>query len=158
MHADLAVVDEAALALVNELDGILDGQDVVVPVLVRVVNHRGQRSGFAGAGGAGDEHEALVHHRELAQHGGQRRIELLEVLEGQHLAGNLAEHGGASVFLVEEVGAEAGDVRDFVAEVHIAGFLELLRFDFRRDLVKHRLERVALQRRVVHAAHLPADA
>ena len=158
MHPDLAVVDEAALALVNELDGVLDGQDVVVPVLVRVINHRRERCGLAGAGGAGDEHEALVHHRELAQHGGQRRIELLEVLEGQHRAGNLAEHGGAAVFLVEEVGAEAGHAGDFVAEVHVASLLELLHFDFRRDLVKHRLERVALQRRVVHAAHLAADA
>ena len=61
--ADLAVVDQAALALVHELDRILDRDDVVLAVLVGVVDHRGQRGGLAGAGRPGDQHQALVQHR-----------------------------------------------------------------------------------------------
>ena len=89
--------------------------------------------------------------------GRQRRIEFFEVLEGKHAAGNLAEHGGDAVFLVEEVDAEARNVRNFVAEVHVAGFLELFDFVIRRDFVEHGLERIAFQRGIIHALKLAVD-
>ena len=95
---------------------------------------------------------------EFLQHGGQRRVELLEILERKHLARNLAEHGGDAVLLVEEIGAEAGDVRDFVAEIHVAGFLEDLDLVLRRDFVEHRLELVVLERRMIHALQFAVDA
>jgi len=60
--------------------------------------------------------------------------------------------------LVEEVRTEAGLPGDFVAKVDVPGFFELLHFDFRRDLVEHRFERIAFQRRVINAAQLAADA
>ena len=60
----LALVHQAALVVVHELDWILDGDDVVVPVAVHVVEQGGERGRLARAGGAGDEHEPL---REEAQ-------------------------------------------------------------------------------------------
>ena len=89
---------------------------------------------------------------------GQRRVELLKVLEGKDLGRNLAEDGGDAVFLVEEIGAEAGDVRDLVAEIDVAGFLEDLDLVLGRDLVEHLLEVVVFERRMVHAMQLAVDA
>jgi hypothetical protein len=51
-----------------------------------------------------------VQHAEFFQHGGQRRVELFKILERQHAAGNLPEHGGDAVFFVEKIDAEARDV------------------------------------------------
>ena len=64
LHADLALVDEAALRLVHELDRILEREDVPGRRLVDVVDHRGERRRLAAAGRTGDEHEALLVARE----------------------------------------------------------------------------------------------
>ena len=50
VDAHLAVVDQRLLALVDELDGVFHRDDVVLPVQVGVVDHRGERGRFAGAG------------------------------------------------------------------------------------------------------------
>ena len=50
----LALVDQAPLVLVHELDRVLDGEDVVVPLLVDLVDHRRQCRRLARPS-AGDE-------------------------------------------------------------------------------------------------------
>ena len=45
MH--FALVDQAALVLVHELDRVLDGEDVLVPLGVDLVDHRRQRRRLA---------------------------------------------------------------------------------------------------------------
>ena len=55
---DLALVDDRALVGMQELDWILDRHDVARRCRVDVVHHCGQRGRLAGAGGAGDEHDA----------------------------------------------------------------------------------------------------
>jgi predicted alpha/beta-hydrolase family hydrolase len=47
VDADLALVDDAALVAMQELDRILDGEDVVVPRPVDLVDHRGERGRLA---------------------------------------------------------------------------------------------------------------
>src|SRR4030095_2009604 len=47
---DLTLVDETALMLVDELDRVLDGEDVIVAFLVDLVDHRGKRRRLAGSG------------------------------------------------------------------------------------------------------------
>ena len=54
----LALVDEAALVLVDVLDRILDREDVLAALGVDLVDHRRQRRRLAAAGRAGDEHQA----------------------------------------------------------------------------------------------------
>src|SRR5215813_13110271 len=61
----LALVDEALLVLVDELDRVLDGDDVIGAVLVHVVDERRQRRRLARAGRAGDDDEALRQVAEL---------------------------------------------------------------------------------------------
>ena len=55
VHADLALTDETALALMHELDRVLDGEDVALHARVDVIDHRRERGGLARAGLAGDQ-------------------------------------------------------------------------------------------------------
>ena len=53
---DFALVHETVLVLMDVLDRILDGEDVIVPLGVDLVDHRRQRRRLAAAGRPGDEH------------------------------------------------------------------------------------------------------
>ena len=64
--ADLALVDDAALVAVQELDRILDRDDVVGARPVDLVDHRRERRRLARAGRPGDEDEAARLVRQLA--------------------------------------------------------------------------------------------
>ena len=44
----------------QELDGVFDGHDVFRPHRVDAVDHGGERRRFAGAGDAGDQHQATA--------------------------------------------------------------------------------------------------
>ena len=79
----LALVHEAALVLVDVLDRILDGEDVLVALGVDLVDHRRERRRLAAAGRAGDEHEAA---RPVGQRGEHRRQ--AQLAEGADLLGN----------------------------------------------------------------------
>ena len=107
VDADLALVDDAALVPVHELDRILDREDVVGAVAVDLVDHRGERRRLTGAGRAGDEDEAARLHRELGERG--RQAELLERLQ---LLGDDAEGGAERLALEVDVDAEAREARD----------------------------------------------
>ena len=60
VEPDLALVDDAAVVGVQDLDRVLDRDDVLLPRAVDVVDHRRERRRLARAGRAGDEHEAAV--------------------------------------------------------------------------------------------------
>ena len=122
MRADLALVDEALLVVVHELDRILDRDDVVVAVPVDVVDHRAERRRLARAGRSGHEHEAL---RQPAQLQNVRRE--AELLGGQDLARNHAEDGAWPLAIDEDVGAEPGEPGDLVGEVGVVPGGELAR-------------------------------
>ena len=131
VHADFAMLHQAILAAMHELDRILDRDDVIVPVQIGVIDHRRERGRFAGTGRAGDEHEALFQHRKPLQHCREARV-----LDRQDLGRNQAEDGGDAVFLLKKVRAVTRDSGNLVAEVDIARFLEdldlHLRARFRR--------------------------
>ena len=76
VEPDLALADDAALLLVDDLDRILDRQDVVAPRAVDVVDHRGERCRLARAGRARDEHETARLVREALD--ARRQAELVE--------------------------------------------------------------------------------
>ena len=113
VHPDLALVDDAALVAVDELDRVLDREDVVGAVAVDLVDHRGERRRLTGAGRAGDEDEAARLHRELGERG--RQAELLQRLE---LLRDHPEGGAERLALEVDVDAEAGQARH-VCEVSI---------------------------------------
>ena len=60
VEPDLALVDDAVVIRMQDLDRVLDRDDVLLPVAVHVVDHRRERRRLSGAGRAGDEDEAAV--------------------------------------------------------------------------------------------------
>src|SRR5579884_1083406 len=67
VRTDLALVDDAALVAVHELDRILDGEDVLRAIAIDLVDHRCERRRLTGAGGPGDENETARILRETVQ-------------------------------------------------------------------------------------------
>ena len=104
--ADLALVDQAALVLVQELDRVLDGHDVVLAGPVGQVDQRRERRRLAGAGGAGHEHEAT---RQAGEVRDRRRD--AEGLQRLDLEGDDAERRTQRVALLVHVHAEPGPAR-----------------------------------------------
>src|ERR1035441_7051095 len=109
VDADLTVVDEAGLALMDKFDGVFNGDDMVPAVLVRIIDHGGESCRFAGASWSRDHNQTAMQHAELLKHAWQRRVELLKILEGKDLGWNLAEDGSDAILLVVEISPETGN-------------------------------------------------
>src|ERR1043165_5936174 len=118
--ADLALVDQAALVAVHELDRVLDGDDVVLHVGVDVVDHRRQRGGLARTGGAGDQHQALGQFAQL----GADLLGHTELVEIEDLVRDRTHHPADRAALEEDVDAEAPDAGEAEAHVQLQVLLE----------------------------------
>ena len=146
---DLPLRHQALLALVHELDRILDRDDVVGAGPVDQVHQRGQRGALARAGGPGDDDEPLG---EVA--------EVLDLAADPHLVGRPngrrddAEDGHRAVPVAARVAAEAGEPLDLVGPVGVAGLAELADLPRRHDADEHRVEPLAGDRRPVLARQL----
>ena len=121
VDADLALVDDAALVAVHELDRVLDREDVIGAVAVDLVDHRRERRRLTGAGRARDEDEAARLHRELGERA--RQVQLLERLQ---LLRDDAEGGAERLALEVDVDAEAGEAGNGMRRVDLPLDLELL--------------------------------
>ena len=146
----LPVVDQTALALVHELDRVLDRNDVVLAELVGVVDDGGERRGLAAARRSGEQDQSFVQQRGPLDDG--RKPQLIRRV---HLGRNLPEHRPATVLLVEEIAPEARHARNLVPEVDVAGLLVLFDLQLGGDLIEHRLQRVVLQHLVLDPLHIP---
>src|SRR5581483_4049743 len=140
VDAHFPVVDKAVFTFMDKLDGVLDSDDMIPAVLIGIINHGSQGGGFAGSGRAGHDDQALVEHGELLQYRRKRGVEFLKVLEGKHPAGNLAEHRPDAVFLVEEIGAKAGNSRNFITKINITVLLKAFDLIFGGNFVEHQLQ------------------
>src|SRR5437667_2353796 len=87
VRSDLALVDQAFLRLVNELDRVLDGEDVALLVFVDLVDHGGERRGLARARGTGDEDDAARLIDDLRED-----LWCPQLFERQDLRGDRAHH------------------------------------------------------------------
>ena len=133
VDADLALGDDAAFVLVHELDRVLDGDDVPGGVLVAVADHRRQRGRFAGAGGADENDDAALGHRQGLDD--RRQVELFD---GRDARLDPAQHHAHLVALVEAADAEAADAGHADREIALVGLLELLALR-RRHHVQHQV-------------------
>ena len=152
VESHFPVVHDAALALVDEFDGVLDGDDVVLARPVRLVDDRRKGRGLSAPGGTRDKDQASGKRGKLRDDLWQPQL-----LGREDLAGNFAEDGGAAVFLHEEIRPVAGEAWNLVSEVDVAALFEGLDLVFRCNLVQHRLEPVVGQRVVLDPLDLAAD-
>ena len=96
----LALVDEAPLVLVYELDRIFNRDQMIITVLVDVVDHGAERGRFSRSGRTGDEHEPLV---QLAHLEDRRRQP--ELFGGEDAGRDDAEDRAGAALIFEEADA-----------------------------------------------------
>ena len=58
MNADFPVIDNGLVALVNEFNGILNGQDVFLSCYIRLVHNGGKGRGFPASRRPRDQNQA----------------------------------------------------------------------------------------------------
>ena len=116
-----ALVDEALFVAVQKLDRVLDGHDVVGTRRVDPVNHGGQRSGLAAAGGSGDQHQPAFFFADLVDYGRKH-----QVVNGLDFGRDDPQDHAHVAALLENVHAETSQPRHAVRQVEFGCFLELL--------------------------------
>ena len=116
IHADFALGNDAFFVLMDELNRVFDGDDVVLAIFIAVVNHRSERGGFARTGTADENHEAAFFHHHVFQDGGQ-----IEAVEIRDFAGNGAEHQRRRAALHHGIDTEAAGVGQADGEVAFVG-------------------------------------
>src|SRR2546425_688392 len=121
VRADLALVHDAGLMAVDELDRVLHRDDVSLQLLVDLVDHRREGGALPRAGGPRDQDQPAGLLGELRHHGRQA-----EILERAHVEGDLPDHQRHAAPLLEAVAAEAREVLDAEGEVQLVLRLEAL--------------------------------
>ena len=132
IRADLALVDDGFPVLVEELDGVLDGDHVAVPVGVDVVDHGCQRRGFTGTGGAGDQDQAFPFLADLLED-----LRQVQLIQGGRVRGHDPEDHAVAAPLLEAVDPEPGHGAQAVGKVNLVGGLEFRLLIFVQKAVGH---------------------
>ena len=137
------MVNDAVLALVDELDRVLDGENMIFPVAVCIINHGSKRRGLSAAGRAGDEYQPFAQHGRARQDRRQR-----EVFSGDDGRRNLPKHRPEAVLVIKKVGAEASDSGNLIAEVHVTRRFKDFLLRPRSDLIEKFMEALVIEDRV----------
>ena len=132
MHFSL--IHQAPLALMHKLDWILNGQNVVVPVVIDVINHRREGCGLTRTRGSGDQHQPSGQQRYIAEY-----LPHTKGFHGQNLRRDGAEYRAGAPVLVEGVNSEAGDIGYFKRKIGLQEFLKIPALPIIHNVVNQRL-------------------
>ncbi len=146
MITDLALVDQALLVRVHELDRILDRDDVCGTARVDVVDHRRQGRRLTRTGRARDQDQARVHVADPLAHLDRHA----QVLEGRDAARDRAHHRRHRALLVEDVRAEAPVSLQAEGAVQLQVPIELRDLVRSQDAGREPARLVRSERRVLH--------
>jgi hypothetical protein len=149
----LALVDDRRLVRVHVLDRVLDGDDVVLAVLVDPIDHGGQGRGFARPGRSRDEHQTLGKLHDVLHDRGQAQI-----IETADVGGDVAEGGRHGAALLEDVHADTAHAFHAEGHVQLVVLLELLFLLIREDGVDQLLGGLRAELLVFGGGHDPVDA
>ena len=120
---DFLLDDDGAIVLVDEFDGVFDGDDFAATFLVDEVDEVIEGGSFASAGGAGDEDEAVGFAGEVVEFFGQAKFGA----RSNNFAAEAETEFGAVVALVEgDADAAGGGVEEGDAEFPFLGKFLLL--------------------------------
>src|SRR6266850_1510009 len=153
VRSDLALVDQAFLRLVHELDRVLDGEDMALLVVVDLVDHGGERRGLARARGTGHEDDAAPLIDDLGEDLGCPQL-----FERQDLRGDRAHHRRRPPVLPEGVHAKAREARAREREIALEVLLVVLPLPVVHDVVDHAVHILVLHRGQVDAADVAVHA
>ena len=149
IHAHFALIDDGLLVLVYEFHRVFDGDDVAVAVGIAVVDQGCERGGLARARATNEQHKAAFLHDQFGQHFGQSQR-----LPAWYFRLDIAGDDGDLAALLEDVDAEAADVRVGNGQIHFGAFLEILDLFRRHDLVGDLLHGARRQRLSRHGHEL----
>ena len=121
VHADLTLVDSTLLVFVKVLDGVFEGDDVAVVVVVDEVDHRRQARRLAGTCRPGHQQQTPWTDDERAY-----RLGHPQLFKGEELERNPPQHHADGATLLEHGHPEAVTVDIFDGEVGPALLLQLL--------------------------------
>jgi hypothetical protein len=148
-----ALVHQTALVLVDVLDRILNRQNVLVPLVVDLVEHRRERGRLAASCRSRHEHQPA---RPLGQRGQDRRqVELFECFD---LLWNQSIDGAHGAALVEDVRSEAGHTADAKRKIELERLLEPFLLGVGHDAVRELLGLCRRQFRQGEPLQLSMDA
>ena len=133
VHFHFALVDETFLVAVQIFDRVFNGDDVLGAERIDAVDHRGQRGGLTGTGGAGGQNQATLLFANCGKNARQ-----LELFNRADLGRDDAENHADVAALLEDVDAEAPESGDAVGHVEFGGFLELLLLAVGHHAERHR--------------------
>src|SRR6202050_404749 len=120
VHFHFALIDKTLFIAVQIFDRVFDGDDVLGAQRIDAINHRGERGGFAGTGGAGGENQAALLFANRGEDAWQ-----LEFFDVANFCGDNAQNHADVAALLEDVDAEAAEAGDAVGHVEFGGFFEL---------------------------------
>ena len=119
VQPDFALLDDALVVLEHVFDGVFQGDDVLFEVGVDVLDHRGERGGFAATGRTGQQHDAAGRFGDLLD-----LLQQAQFLEAGHDGLDVAHGQAPLAALLKEVGAKPADARHEVGEVRLALLLD----------------------------------
>src|SRR5215216_1822856 len=149
---DLALVDDALLVVMQELNRVLNARDVLVSSLVDLVDHGGEGGRFAAPRRACNEDETARLLGKVLY--GFRQP---ESADAHYLAGDGTESRAQSAPLEVDIDPEAGVVRQRVAEVELPLVLQALTLVAGEQIVDQVARRVGRQGRIIQRLDLAAD-
>ena len=147
-----ALLDDALVFLEDEFDGVFEGDDVFAVVGINVLKHRGERGGFAGAGGAGEQDDAAGGFGDGAED--VRQAELFHAGDGVL---DEAQDDAPAAEGLEDVGTEATDAGAQVGVVGLAIGIEAGPQVLRGDAINE-FRHPSLIRNELAGVQAPADA
>ena len=153
VRVHLALMDDALLVVMHVLDRILDRDDVTRASGVDQVDHGRERGGFAAPGRPGDQHEALLLRREIADD-----LREPELVARKNLVRDLSYGHRGHAALEKHVGAEAAQAGNAEGEIQFLGGLEALALLVREHAVRKLLRHLGRQRRMRHGGDRPVHA
>jgi len=121
ISSHFALIDQAALMLVDELDRVFDSDDVAFPLPVDLVDQRREGGRLSRPGWPGDQHQSAWLLRHFRYRGGQPQI--LKRADGER---NLSNYHRDASALTETVTAEPGEAGDPEREIEFVLHLEPL--------------------------------
>src|SRR3989339_176333 len=119
VKAEFSLADNGFFVAVHELYGIFNSDNMGRAVAVNVINHSGERRGFAAAGRSRNQHKPSLVIGYLGYHGRQFQVAYTRDLRRYYAQCHIHETA-----LAENIYPEAADSLKCIGEVNFAALLE----------------------------------